>query len=70
MKLNHFLSYEWYTIVGILAAAVVLILHLFNIVDEHILLSIVLVLMALLLINYMLNTHNNEFSAGSELTYA
>ena len=60
MKLSRFLSYEWDAIAGILAATAALILHLFNIVDEHILLSIVLALMALLFINFMRHTQNNE----------
>ncbi|MGA7749196.1 MAG: hypothetical protein WCA63_03525, partial [Gallionella sp.] len=64
MKLKHFLSYEWDAIAGILAAVVALILHLFNIVDEHILLSILLALMALLFINFMRHTQNNERTAG------
>ena len=45
MKLGRFLSYEWDAIAGILAAVVALILHLFNIVDEPILFSIMLALM-------------------------
>jgi hypothetical protein len=63
MKLGRFLSYEWDAIAGILAAVVALILHLFNIVDEPILFSIMLALMALLFINFMRHTQNNERTA-------
>jgi len=64
MKLSRFLSYEWDALAGILAAAVAIILHLLHIVDEHIILPIVLALMALLFINFMRHTRNNERTAG------
>jgi hypothetical protein len=64
MKLKRFLSYEWDAIAGILAAAAAIMLHLLNIVDEHIILPIVLALMALLFINFMRHTRNNERTAG------
>lgn len=64
MKLKRFLSYEWDAIAGILAATAALILHLLHIVDEHIILPIVLALMALLFINFMRHTRNNEHTAG------
>lgn len=64
MKLKRFLSYEWDAIAGILAATAAIILHLFHIVDEHIILPIVLALMALLFINFMRHTRNNEHTAG------
>lgn len=63
MKLKRFLSYEWDAIAGILAAAAAIMLHLLNIVDEHIILPIVLALMALLFINFMRHTRNNERTA-------
>lgn len=69
MKLSRFLSYEWDAIAGILAATAALILHLLNIVDESLLFSIVLALMALLFINFMRHTRNNERTAEQvELT--
>ncbi len=63
MKLSRFLSYEWDAIAGILAATAALILHLLHIVDEPTLFSIVLALMALLFINFMRHTRNNERTA-------
>jgi len=63
MKLNRFLRYEWDAIAGILAATIAIILHLFHIADEHIILPIVLALMALLFINFMRHTRNNELTA-------
>ena len=63
MKSNRFLSYEWDAIAGILAAAAAIILHLLHIVDEHVILPIVLALMALLFINFMRHTRNNEHTA-------
>jgi hypothetical protein len=64
MKLKRFLSYEWDAIAGILAAAAAIMLHLLHIVDEHVILPIVLALMALLFINFMRHTRNNERTAG------
>lgn len=63
MKLKKFLSFEWDAIAGIIAAVLALILHLLHIVDESVILSIVLALIALLLINFMLHTRNNETTA-------
>lgn len=64
MKLKRFLNYEWDAIAGILAATAAIILHLLHIVDEHVILPIVLALMALLFLNFMRHTRNNEHTAG------
>ena len=64
MHLKKLLSFEWDAIAGILAAVIALILHLLHIVDEHVILPIVLALIALLLINFMRHTRNNEITAA------
>ena len=64
MKPNRFLSYEWDAIAGIVAAMAAIALHLFHVVDEHIILPIVLALMALLFLNFIRHTRNNEHTAG------
>ena len=63
MKFKRFLNFEWDAIAGIIAAVIALILHLLHIVDEHVILPIVLALIALLLINFMRHTRNNEITA-------
>jgi len=63
MKINKLLSYEWDAIAGILAAILGIILHLLHVVDEQVILPIVLALMALLFINFMRHTRNNELTA-------
>jgi len=63
MKLKRFLSYEWDAIAGIATAVVATILHLLHLVDENVILPIVLALMALLFINFMRHTRNNEITA-------
>lgn len=63
MKRNRLLSYEWDAIAGILAAVVAIILHFLHIIDEHIILPVVLTLMALLFINFMRHTQNNDHTA-------
>src|SRR3990172_2037291 len=63
MKIKKLLSYEWDAIAGILAAVVGIILHLLHVVDERVILPIVLALMALLFINFMRHTRNNELTA-------
>jgi hypothetical protein len=63
MKLKRFLSYEWDAIAGIATAVVATILHLLHMVDEHVMLPIVLALMALLFINFMRHTRNNDLTA-------
>ncbi len=63
MKVKKLLSFEWDAIAGILAAILGIILHLLHVVDEHIILPIVLALMALLFINFMRHTRNNELTA-------
>jgi hypothetical protein len=63
MQLKKIISFEWDAIAGILAAVIALILHLLHIVDEHVILPIILALIALLLINFMRHTRNNEITA-------
>ena len=63
MKHNRSHNYEWDAIAGILAATAAIIMDLFHVVDEHIILPIVLALMALLFINFMRHTRNNERTA-------
>ncbi|MGB4812731.1 MAG: hypothetical protein WBP13_09690 [Methylophilaceae bacterium] len=63
MKKNRLLSYEWDAIAGILAAVVAIVLHFLHVIDEHIILPVVLTLMALLFINFMRHTRNNEQTA-------
>lgn len=63
MKIKNILSFEWDAIAGIVAAVVAIVLHLLHVVDEHIILPIVLALMALLFINFMRHTRNNELTA-------
>ena len=63
MKLKRFLSFEWDAIAGIVASVAAIVLHLLNILDEHVILPIVLALMALLFINFLRHTRNNERTA-------
>lgn len=63
MKAKKFLTLEWDAIAGIVAAVVAIVLHLLHVVDEHVILPIVLALMALLFINFMRHTKNNELTA-------
>lgn len=63
MKVKKFISLEWDAIAGIAAAVAAIVLHLLHVVDEHVILPIVLALMALLFINFMRHTRNNELTA-------
>lgn len=63
MKFKKLVSLEWDAIAGIVAAVVAIVLHLLHVVDEHVVLPIVLALMALLFINFMRHTRNNELTA-------
>ena len=63
MKLKKFLSFEWDAIAGIVASVAAIVLHLLHVVDDHVVLPIVLALMALLFINFMRHTRNNELTA-------
>ena len=63
MDKNRLLKYEWDAIAGILAAVIAIILHFLHIIDEHIILPVVLTLMALLFINFIRHTNNNEHTA-------
>lgn len=63
MKIKKFLSLEWDAIAGIVAAVAAIVLHLLHFVDEQVILPIVLALIALLFINFMRHTRNNELTA-------
>lgn len=63
MKKSRLLSYEWDAIAGILAAVAAVVLHFLNLIDNQVILPVVLTLMALLLINFMRHTRNNEHTA-------
>lgn len=63
MKVKKLLSLEWDAIAGIVAAVAAIVLHLFHVVDEQVILPIVLALIALLFINFMRHTSNNERTA-------
>lgn len=63
MKAKSLLSLEWDAIAGIVAAVAAIVLHFLHVVDEHVILPIVLALMALLFINFMRHTRNNELTA-------
>jgi hypothetical protein len=63
MKMKKFFSLEWDAIAGIAAAVAATVLDLFHVVDEHVILPIVLALMALLFINFIRHTKNNELTA-------
>ena len=63
MKLKRFLSYEWDAIAGIATAVAATILHLLHVLDEHVILPLILAMMALLFINFMRHTRNNELTA-------
>ncbi|OIQ85167.1 hypothetical protein GALL_329980 [mine drainage metagenome] len=63
MNLRKFLNYEWDAIAGIVAAVAAVVLHLLHAVNEHVILSIVLVLIALLFTNFMRHARNNEITA-------
>lgn len=63
MKVKKLLSLEWDAIAGVVAAVTAIVLHLLHVVDETVILPIVLALMALLFINFMRHTRNNELTA-------
>ncbi|MDD5248134.1 MAG: hypothetical protein PHY45_04060 [Rhodocyclaceae bacterium] len=63
MKAKRFLSLEWDAIAGIVAAVTAVILDLLRLVDDRVALPILLALMALLFINFMRHTRNNELTA-------
>lgn len=62
MNVKKFLSLEWDAIAGIIAAVTAIVLHLLH-VGEHVVLPIALSLIALLFINFMRHTRNNEHTA-------
>ena len=63
MKTKRFFSYEWDAIAGIVAAVVAIVLDLLRLVNDHVILPILLVLMALLFINFMRHKKDNETTA-------
>lgn len=63
MEIKKLLRVEWDAVAGILAAMAAIILHFLHVVDEHVILPIVLALIALLFINFMRHTRNNELTA-------
>ena len=60
---EKFLSYEWDAIAGIVTAVTASVLHLLHMLNEEVMLSVVLALIALLFINFMRHTRNNEITA-------
>lgn len=63
MRFKKVLSYEWDAIAGIITAVMASVLHLLHLLDEKVMLSIVLALIALLFINFMRHARNNEITA-------
>ena len=63
MKMKKFLSLEWDAIAGLAAAVAAIILHFLHVADQGVILPIILALMALLFINFMRHTRNNEITA-------
>jgi hypothetical protein len=62
MNTRKFLSLEWDAIAGIVAAVAAIVLHLLH-VGENTVLPITLALIALLFINFIRHTRNNELTA-------
>ena len=62
MNTRKLLSLEWDAIAGILAAVAAIVLHLLH-VGENLVLPITLALIALLFINFIRHTRNNELTA-------
>jgi hypothetical protein len=62
MDSRKFLSLEWDAIAGIVAAVAAIVLHLLH-VGENLVLPITLALIALLFINFIRHTRNNEATA-------
>lgn len=50
MKIRHLLSFEWDAIAGVIAAVAAIVLHLLHIIDQGVLVTISVVLIALLFI--------------------
>ena len=63
MKMKKILSLEWDAIAGLAAAVAAIILHFLHVADQGVILPIILALMALLFINFMRHTRNNEITA-------
>jgi hypothetical protein len=62
MNVKKFLSLEWDAIAGIVASAAAIVLHLLH-VGQDVVLPIALALIALLFINFIRHTKNNELTA-------
>ncbi|MEY2854255.1 MAG: hypothetical protein RL030_1387 [Pseudomonadota bacterium] len=62
MNTRKFLSFEWDAIAGIVAAVVAIVLHLLH-MGEDVVLPIALALIALLFINFIRHTRNNDLTA-------
>lgn len=63
MKPKKLFTYEWDAIAGVIAAVAASVLHLLHVLDEKLMLSIVLALIALLFTNFMRHSRNNELTA-------
>ncbi|MCK6404660.1 MAG: hypothetical protein L6Q60_01455 [Rhodocyclaceae bacterium] len=71
MKVKKIFTYEWDAIAGVITAVAASVLHLLHVLDEKLMLSIVLALIALLFTNFMRHSRNNELAAEKiELTAA
>lgn len=65
MRIKRFLSLDWDAIAGIVAAIVAITLHFLHVVEEDVLLSILLVLIALLFVRDLRREHGfDEMEAG------
>ena len=62
MNVKRFLNLEWDAIAGIVAAVAAIVMHLLH-VGEDVILPITLALIALLFINFIRHTRNNEITA-------
>lgn len=60
---KKFISYEWDAIAGILTAVAAIVLHHLHLLDDRVVMPVFLGLMALLFINFMRHSRNNELTA-------
>lgn len=60
---KKFISYEWDAIAGILTAVAAIVLHHLHLLDDQVIMPVFLGLMALLFINFMRHSRNNELTA-------
>lgn len=63
MKVKKIFTYEWDAIAGVITAVAASVLHLLHVLDEQVMLSIMLALIALLFSNFMRHSRNNELTA-------